>query len=428
MFGRQGEQSIDWDNTQPYEPLTIVSYQGNSYTSRQYVPAGIPITNEAYWALTGNFNAQIDAYRAEVARFDGRITANEDGLEQARTDIDNLTNDVVIIGDSWASDSNPSLPTWANTFEADYRGNVYNFAYGGARIADTSSENYFTGQVNQAMNDTSIDPDKVGTVLFVGGINDYRHASSQVNIASTVANKLNELIATMKTRFSNAKYIVVLNHQIWVSYNLYRYIEVIKAAVAPSAIVVSTLGWFRASIHYRSDFLHLNGAGSNVMLQNMKSLICGTGVLNYQEQYFSFNLTTNDAKVFRVLFHSFMNDNGTLCGQLAFRQTSGELTNGTYRFNLTRTGTTETSGFEIDSYTNENIFAIPNLFSILGAYPADTLTNGNESRVSYGIGNNDEDTLGQVTAMNIVMKTSANSDLNTWYKSPITMAYPLAVS
>lgn len=67
---------LAWDITQQYEPLTIVSYQGNSYTSRQAVPAGIDITNTAYWALTGNYNAQIEQYRAEVQTYDSRITAN----------------------------------------------------------------------------------------------------------------------------------------------------------------------------------------------------------------------------------------------------------------------------------------------------------------------------------------------------------------
>ena len=56
----------DWDNTKDYDPLVIVSYQGNSYTSRTFVPHGTAITNETYWALTGNYNAQVEAYRQEV--------------------------------------------------------------------------------------------------------------------------------------------------------------------------------------------------------------------------------------------------------------------------------------------------------------------------------------------------------------------------
>ncbi len=71
---------LDWDSTKTYEPLTIVYHEGNSYTSRQFVPAGAPVTNEAYWALTGNYNAQIEQYRAEVAQYDKRITNNTESI------------------------------------------------------------------------------------------------------------------------------------------------------------------------------------------------------------------------------------------------------------------------------------------------------------------------------------------------------------
>ena len=56
----------EWDNTQIYEPLSIVQYQGASYTSRQFVPVGVELTNEEYWAVTGNYNAQVEQYRQDV--------------------------------------------------------------------------------------------------------------------------------------------------------------------------------------------------------------------------------------------------------------------------------------------------------------------------------------------------------------------------
>lgn len=66
-------EPLEWSDTREYEPLTIVLYNGNSYTSRQYVPTGIEITNSEYWALTGNFNAQVEAYRQEVSQWSGKI-------------------------------------------------------------------------------------------------------------------------------------------------------------------------------------------------------------------------------------------------------------------------------------------------------------------------------------------------------------------
>lgn len=71
----------EWNDTRGYEPLTIVLHQGNSFTSTQYVPTGIDIKNTEYWLETGNWNAQIEAYREEVLRFDARITQNANGIK-----------------------------------------------------------------------------------------------------------------------------------------------------------------------------------------------------------------------------------------------------------------------------------------------------------------------------------------------------------
>lgn len=59
----------EWTKTRTYEPLTIVLHEGNSFTSKQFVPLGIDINNEKFWAETGNYNAQVEAYRQEVLRF-----------------------------------------------------------------------------------------------------------------------------------------------------------------------------------------------------------------------------------------------------------------------------------------------------------------------------------------------------------------------
>lgn len=69
IIGRKDEESILWDDSKPYEPLTIVFYQGNSYTSRKIVPTGTSIFDEEYWAPTGNYNAQIEQYRQDIVRY-----------------------------------------------------------------------------------------------------------------------------------------------------------------------------------------------------------------------------------------------------------------------------------------------------------------------------------------------------------------------
>ena len=73
IFGRKGEDSIEWDKTGPYEPLTVVTWMGGSYVSRRFVPAGIEIENTEYWAYTFSFDAQVEQYREEVLRVQGMV-------------------------------------------------------------------------------------------------------------------------------------------------------------------------------------------------------------------------------------------------------------------------------------------------------------------------------------------------------------------
>lgn len=93
IFGRKDEESIIWDNSGTYEPLTIVLYQGNSYTSRQFVPEGVDITNLEYWANTGNYNAQVEAYRQEVQTLANMLPDNEfDSVNTVKKYIDDVAN------------------------------------------------------------------------------------------------------------------------------------------------------------------------------------------------------------------------------------------------------------------------------------------------------------------------------------------------
>ena len=75
----------EWDNTRTYEYMTLVMHEGNTYVSKTNVPVGIDISNEDYWLLTANYNAQVEQYRQEVQAFDGRITANTDAIAAETT-------------------------------------------------------------------------------------------------------------------------------------------------------------------------------------------------------------------------------------------------------------------------------------------------------------------------------------------------------
>lgn len=107
IFGRKGEASIEWDNSAPYEPLTIVLYKGNSFTSRQYVPTGADINDENFWAQTGLYNAQVEAYRQDVVNMGRRVTQaegaikdNADAIKASSGEITAITTDITGVHES----------------------------------------------------------------------------------------------------------------------------------------------------------------------------------------------------------------------------------------------------------------------------------------------------------------------------------------
>ena len=80
----------EWTNTKSYESLTIVTYQGNSFTSRQNVPVGIDINNEEFWVSTGNYNAQVEQYRQDVVGVRNDLESQQELVNDNKTKIDNL--------------------------------------------------------------------------------------------------------------------------------------------------------------------------------------------------------------------------------------------------------------------------------------------------------------------------------------------------
>lgn len=71
----EGSNGNEWNPNVEYEPLTIVTYFTNCYTSKKTVPASVgnPQENPDYWVVTGNYNAQVEAYRNEVSQLSDKF-------------------------------------------------------------------------------------------------------------------------------------------------------------------------------------------------------------------------------------------------------------------------------------------------------------------------------------------------------------------
>lgn len=84
---------IEWDTERGYESLTIVTYKGESYTSKCPVPPGIDIKNERYWALTGAYNAQVEEYKNQVKDLSEQVTGFASDNKEFREKITQFEKD-----------------------------------------------------------------------------------------------------------------------------------------------------------------------------------------------------------------------------------------------------------------------------------------------------------------------------------------------
>lgn len=84
---------IEWDIERGYESLTIVTHNGQSYTSKCPVPPGIEITNTRYWALTGDYNAQVEEYKEQVKDLSEQVTGFASDNKEFREKITQFEKD-----------------------------------------------------------------------------------------------------------------------------------------------------------------------------------------------------------------------------------------------------------------------------------------------------------------------------------------------
>lgn len=94
---------IEWDTERGYESLTIVTYKGESYTSKCPVPPGIDIKNERYWALTGAYNAQVEEYKNQVKDLSQQVTGFASDNKEFRDKITQYEKDNAEMKNSVAS-------------------------------------------------------------------------------------------------------------------------------------------------------------------------------------------------------------------------------------------------------------------------------------------------------------------------------------
>lgn len=176
----------EWNPDIDYEPLSIVTYFGNSYTSKVPVPAGTLPTDTAYWAKTGNFNAQLED-----------ITKRVEYLE------DNRAGECIFIGDdlfnsslsTMLSDIQIKLSRWYSSCNA-----LLLPGYGFSKDNPKNMLSWLSSY-------QTLNPKKITAICCFMGINDY---NSVLNGATytTIIQGIQEFVDQSKVKFPNAQIII----------------------------------------------------------------------------------------------------------------------------------------------------------------------------------------------------------------------------
>lgn len=195
----EGANGTEWLPNTQYEPLTIVTRNGNSYTSKRPVPAatGAPENNPYYWASTGVYNQQVEEYRQEVLALGEEVDDIDERLQEVEKPV--LAQKYIFLGDSY---NDPDYGGWGQFIggymglaETDYY-NLYQDGasfYGGTLLAG----------LQNAVNDMTEDErKKIGHVVVLAGINDaHSDVHSNYDLVST---GISNFCTYCKTNLPNA--------------------------------------------------------------------------------------------------------------------------------------------------------------------------------------------------------------------------------
>lgn len=279
----------EWSSANSYEPLEIVIHEGNSYTSKTFVPVGIDISDPQYWALTGNYNAQVEQYRQEVLQYskevskyrqevlklDGKVNDNAQAIVNLKGELLSQKH-MVLIGDSYTNPAVPlgNTPLWWEYVCKNLNVVAHNYAKGGAGYQ--VSGNLFSTQVAKAVADTAYDHKMVEYCVVYGGIND---------IGQTTATMVQNVYDALQKEFVNAKVVIALNAGQKNQRNHSNNRRTLVRDVIQSGVDIFSTAGIELFID-TVDSTHPSTAGNKVLGSYMTSKIAGVG--------FSYTATAQD--------------------------------------------------------------------------------------------------------------------------------------
>lgn len=261
----------EWSSANSYEPLEIVIHKGNSYTSKTFVPVGVEITDQEYWANTGNYNAQVEQYRQDVAVVKDQISTANANISNINTQIKDINAQIdeieteirdgiyLCLGDSWVADG-----TIADAVAKQKNLTLINKAVSGASFTTfTSYVKTIAEEINEAVSQIS-NKSLVKLVTLVAGVNDVSH-HSEIN-QTAINSAASQVLNSIRDNFPNAEIVFAADAPystdfLSLSHYYYAVDQLQRISYYKQVRFVNLYGMFNNSSYYKEDNLHPNIAG-----------------------------------------------------------------------------------------------------------------------------------------------------------------------
>lgn len=181
--------SGEWDVSKPYSKWEVVNSGESGYISIGVVPAGVPLTNSAYWQPIAN-------YTALYADCQTRL----DDLEQNR--FNEKRRNIIVIGDSYATGDQYNTgqvtnPTWAELFK-----NAMQLDNDHYHLSCVNGSGFASGSptfLGQLQNLNITDKNLITDILVVGGYND------KVSTYGNIMSAIDAFMTYVKNNYVNAR-------------------------------------------------------------------------------------------------------------------------------------------------------------------------------------------------------------------------------
>lgn len=301
---------MTWKSGNGYEALTVVTYQGDTYTSKKPVPSSVgnPAANSDFWAKTGNFNAALQALQNEV-----------DNIENVEIpDINNRLNsllerNVIFVGDSYSVGSASTIhypEVVASSMGLD-NSHYHVLGHSGWGFANSDFYNLISSYAG--------DRDAITDIVVLGGLNDAAKLDDTLTDGQLM-NLIETFVNYCKSEFTNAK--------IW----------------------IGVLGWSKSISNASSSVRHYNRMEKCYARGTQWGAIYLDGFMPIAHDY---NILSND--------ETHPNDNGQLrIGRaLASKLMGGDMRSNTTQLDITLTSSQSTSQLPsvcFQNADNENVY------------------------------------------------------------------------